>query len=214
MSSLQSHTSSKSRRRLATWLAFGAAGLATGAVWATGFASVGGTTGNNDPSPIVAPSAPAAHTAALAGAITAGSDLTVDWAGRWGSVSADTNFFTVDLSGEANTQTYNVAFLLTNTTDISSAGWSSLQLKVEEVDAGAGPCDASDYDGTQNAKVMTFDSKDAGVYWNGLAGGKVYCLGINAGGGQDPAGTFLRRDSDTADPSVYPRFLATVDRAS
>jgi hypothetical protein len=214
MSSNDSHAPSKSRRRLAAWLAFGAAGLATGAVWATGFASVGGATGGDVASPIVDPSDPAPHTAALASAITPGSDLTVDWAGRWGAVSADTNFFTVDLTGEAGTRTYNVAFLLTNTTDISSAGWSSLQLKVEEVDAGAGPCNASAYDGAQNPKVMTFDSKDAGVYWNGLAGGKVYCLGINAGGGQDPAGTFLRRDSDTVAPTVYPRFLATVDRAS
>ena len=216
MSSIDSQHSSKPRRRgLAAWLAFGAVGLATGAVWATGFASIGGSTGSNDPSPIVAPSAPAAHNPSLAGVITAGSPLTVDWNGRWGSITADTNFFTVDLSSQPNTQTYNLAFLLTNTTDISGNGWSSLQLKVEEVDAGTtGPCDASAFDGTQNPQVMAFDSQDAGVYWNGLAGGHVYCLGINASDGQDPSGTFLRRDSDTVAPSVYPRFLATADRAS
>src|SRR3954454_21125330 len=134
MSSMPSPTSSKPRRRLAAWLAFGAAGLATGAVWATGFASVGGANGTNDPSPIVAPSAPASHSANLAGVVTAGSPLTVDWDGRWGSISSKTNFFTVDLTGEANTRTYNVAFLLTNTTDISGHGWSSLQFKIEEVD--------------------------------------------------------------------------------
>ena len=211
-----SNTHTKPRRRgLAAWLAFGAAGLATGAVWATGFASVGGANGTNDPSPIVAPSAPASHSPNLAGVVTAGSPLTVDWNGRWGSVSAKTNFFTVDLSGEPNTQAYNVAFLLTNTTDISGHGWSSLQLKVEEVDAGTtGPCDASAFDGTQHPKVMAFDSQDAGVYWNGLTGGEVYCLGVNASDGQDTTGTFIRRDSDTVAPTVYPRFLATVDRAS
>lgn len=209
------HTSKPRRRGLAAWIAFGAVGLATGAVWATGFASVGGATGNNDPSPIISPSAPASHSPVLgSGVVTAGSPFTVDWAGRWGSV-ANTNFFTVDLSGKPNTQTFNVAFLLTNTTDISGHGWSSLQLNVEEVDAGtSGPCDASAFHGTQNAKVMAFDAQDAGVYWNGLAGGEVYCLGVAASDGQDTTGTFIRRDSDTVAPTVYPRFLATVDRAS
>jgi len=210
-----SHHSTKPRRRgLAAWLAFGAVGLATGAVWATGFASVGGATGTNGPSPIVAPSAPASHNPALSGVVTAGSPLTVDWSGRWGAISADTNFFTVDLTGEPNTQTYNLAFLLTNTTDISGHGWTSLQLKVERVDAGTGPCDASAFDGTKNPQVMAFDAQDAGVYWNGVAGGDVYCIGVNASDGQDTTGTFLRRDSDTVAPTVYPRFLATVDRAS
>ena len=215
MSNIDSQHSTKPRRRgLAAWLAFGAVGLATGAVWATGFASVGGATGTNGPSPIVAPSAPAQHNPALAGVVTAGSPLTVDWNGRWGSISADTNFFTVDLTNEPNTQTYNLAFLFTNTTDISGNGWSSLQLKVEQVDAGAGPCDASAFDGNQNPKVMSFDAQDAGVYWNGVAGGDVYCIGVNAADGQDPNGTFLRRDSDIVAPTVYPQFLATVDRAS
>lgn len=216
MSSTNSQPTLRPRRRgLAAWLAFGAAGLATGAVWATGFASIGGASGNNDPSPIVAPSTPAAHNPSLFGVVTAGSPLTVDWAGRWGSIPTDTNLFTVDLSSEPSTQSYNLAFLLTNTTDISSAGWSSLQLKVEEVDAGvSGTCDASAFDGTQNPEVMAFDSQDAGVYWNGLPGGHVYCLGVNASDGQDQQGTFLRRASDTDVPSVYPTFLATADRAS
>jgi hypothetical protein len=210
-----SSTHTKPRRRgLAAWLAFGAVGLATGAVWATGFASVGGATGTNGSSPIVAPSAPASHAPDLGGVVTAGSPFTVNWSGRWGAV-ANTNFFTVDLSGKPNTQTFNVAFLLTNTTDISGNGWSSLQLKLEEVDAGtSGPCDASAFDGTQNPKVMAFDSQDAGVYWNGLPGGEVYCLGIAAADGQDTTGTFIRRADDSVAPTVYPRFLATVDRAS
>jgi hypothetical protein len=207
------HTSKPRRRGLTAWLAFGAVGLATGAVWATGFASVSGQVGNDDPSPIVAPSAPAAHAPELSGLVTADSPtFDVDWNGRWGSV-ANTNFFTVDLHGKA-TGTFNVAFLLTNGSDLSGAGWSSLQLKLELVDAGAGPCDASAFDGTNNAHVMAFDSNDAGVYWNGLAGGKVYCVGVAASNGEDTAGTFIRRDSDTVAPTVYPNFTATVDRAT
>ena len=201
----------KARRRLSIWLGFAALGIATGAVWATGFASVGGATGTNGSSPMVAPSAPGAHAPDLQGTVTAGSQLTVDWAGRWGS-TASTNFFTVDLSGEANTRTYNVAFLLTN--DISGDGWSSLQLELEAVDIATGPCDPADFDGTNRARVMAFDAQDAGVYWNGLAGGSVYCIGVNASDGHDTGGTFLRRASDSSGPAEYPTFVATVDRAS
>jgi hypothetical protein len=201
----------KARRRLSIWLGFAALGIATGAVWATGFASVGGATGTNGSSPMVAPSAPGAHAPDLQGTITAGSQLTVDWAGRWGS-TASTNFFTVDLSSEANTRTYNVAFLLTN--DISGDGWSSLQLELEAVDIATGPCDPADFDGTNRPRVMAFDAQDAGVYWNGLAGGSVYCIGVNASDGHATDGTFLRRASDSSGPAEYPTFVATVDRAS
>lgn len=201
----------RTRRRLAAWLTFGVVGIAMGAVWATGFASIGGATGANGGSPMLTPSSPGAHTADLAGTATAGSPLTVDWAGRWGSTGA-TNFFTVDLSGEPISRTYNVAFLLTN--DISTAGWTSLQLLVENKDIASGPCVASAFDGTNRPQLMAFDSLDAGVYWNGLAGGSVYCIGIAASDGNDTSGTFLRRASDTTGPSVYPTFVATVDRAS
>jgi hypothetical protein len=196
---------------LGAWLAFGAVGIATGAVWATGFASVGGATGTTASSPILAPSNPAAHTANLQGAVAAGSALTVDWTGRWGS-TASTNLFTVDLSAKPGTQTFNVAFLLTN--DISSAGWTSLQLKLEAVDIASGPCNPAAFDGTNRARVMAFDAQDAGAYWNGLSGGSKYCIGVAAADGHDTAGTFLRRADETTGPSTYPTFVATVDRAS
>jgi hypothetical protein len=199
------------RRRLAAWLTFAVVGIATGAVWATGFASIGGATGTNGNAPILAPSAPAAHTPYLQGAVTAGSPFTVDWAGRWGSTAA-TNFFTVDLSGKPGTETFNIAFLLTN--DISNSGWTSLQLKLENVAIASGACNASDFDGTNSPKVMAFDAKDAGAYWNGVAGGSKYCIGVAASDGTDSAGTFIRRDSDTVAPTTYPTFIATVDRAS
>jgi hypothetical protein len=215
MSSTGSSQSSthRSRRRLAVWVAFGVAGLASGAVWAFGFATVSGATGANAASPIITPSTPDVHTPDLAGLVAAGSPLTVNWAGRWGAV-ADTNFFTVDLSAQSSTRTYDVAVLVTNATAFSDQGWTSLQLKLEEVDAGAGPCVASAFDGNQHPRVMALDSEDAGVYWNSLPGGDVYCFGLHAGDGQDTAGTFLRRASDTVDPAVYPQFLATVDRRS
>ena len=201
----------KGRRRLGVWLTFAAVGLATGAVWATGFASVGGATGTNGSSPMVAPSAPGAHSPELEGLVAAGSPLTVDWAGRWGS-TASTNFFTVDLSGQSVLRTYNVAFLLTN--DISGDGWSSLQLQLEAVEIASGACDPADFDGTNLPRVMAVDAQDAGVYWNGVAGGSKYCVGIAASDGNDTAGTFLRRADDSTGPGEYPTFVATVDRAT
>ena len=62
---------------------------------------------------------------------------------------------------------------------------------------------------------MAFDAEDAGVYWNALAGGHALLLSASrTADGHDIAGTFLRRDSDTVAPTVYPRFVATVDRVS
>jgi hypothetical protein len=205
-------TARRGRRRLAAWLTFAALGIVMGAVWATGFASIGGAQGSTAGSPAVTSGGASDHVNALAGTVTAGSPLTVNWTGRWGSTAA-TNFFKVDLDSKPGAQTFNVAMLLTN--DISAFGWESLELKVEQKDVGAGgSCTpATDFDGTQNPKVMVFDTRDAGAYWNGLAGGSTYCVGIAASNGQDTSGTFLRSASDTP-PTGYPTFTATVDRAS
>ena len=75
------------------------------------------------------------HTDALAGVMSAGSPLTVNWTGRWGSTAA-TEFFKATLDSKPVGQTFNVAMLLTN--DISTYGWESLQLKVELKDVGVG----------------------------------------------------------------------------
>jgi len=104
--------------------------------------------------------------------------------------------------------------LLTNNT--STGGWESLQLKVEQKDVGVGGSCATPgtiFDGTQNPKVMFFDQADEGVYWNGLAGGSTYCIGLAASNGQNTLGTFLRSATDS-EPTVYPKFTATVDRST
>jgi hypothetical protein len=203
----------RSRRRLATWLAFGAAGLATGAVWATGFASVTGANGTAAASPVLTKTAPAAATSALSGAVTAVTPLAFAWQGRWGSIAADTVMFKVDLSGsDYNGKTYNLAVLLTNTSVLT--GWASMQLQIERVDeAASGSCTAADLDGTNHPQVLNFDDEDAGIYWNGVAGDAVYCLGLASSPGDDLAGTFLRAAQDTP-PTAFPTFVTTVDRAS
>ena len=206
-------TGERNRRRIAAWLAFAALGVGMGAVWATGFASIGGAngTGANSTGALITPSNPGAQAAALAGTVTAGDPFTVNWTGRWGSV-VDTNFFTVDLSAKPGTQTFNVATLLTN--DLSAAGWTSLQLKFEAADRLTGACAAGDFDGTKRPRVVSLDARDKGAYWNGLVGGNIYCIGINAADGTDETGTFLRRADETTGPSTFPDFVTTVDRAS
>lgn len=200
------------RPRLAAWLAFGATGLATGAVWATGFASVSAGNGTTGESPAMAKTAPSASTSALTGTVTTVDPISFDWDGRWGKITAKKVMFKVDLSAFANTKTYNVAMLLTNTSVLT--GWASLQLEFERVDKAAnGTCAASDFDGTQNAKILNVDDQDAAVYWNALPGNAVYCLGISTSTGDDVAGTFLRAAQDSA-PTSFPVFIATVDRAS
>jgi hypothetical protein len=202
----------RSRRRLVAWLTFAAVGISMGAVWATGFASIGGANGTNGSSPSVTSSNPPQHTPELSGLVTAGSPLTVDWNGRWGGTAA-TKFFEVDLTGKAS-GTYNVAMLLTN--DISGHGWTSLQLNLELYDAGSGSCTAADFDGTGVKHLVALDTRDAGAYWNGLAAAKRYCIGVAAAPNpaSDPTTTFIRRDSDTVAPDLFPTFVATVDRAS
>jgi hypothetical protein len=206
-----SHKSS--RGRLVAWLAFGAVGLATGAVWASGFASSSGANGTTVISEALTKTAPTTATSALSGTTTAVTPLAFDWQGRWGSISSKTVMFKVDLSGaDYAGKTYNIALLLANTSDMS--GWASMQLKLERVDvAASGACVAGAFDGTKHPEVLNFDDEDAGVYWNGVAGDAVYCLGLNAAPGDDATGTFLRAAQDTP-PTAFPTFITTVDRAT
>lgn len=216
MSSIEpSKSAPRSRRRLAAWLAFGAVGLATGAVWATGFASAGGASSGRVTSPALARSAPADQADRLAGTVvvdTALLDYTYE--GSWGAI-VDTNLFTVDLTGHPGT--YNLALLLADKTPLT--GWSSLQIEFQMVPAsGAGDtCVASDFAvGTAAAdkNVMRFDAEDAAVYWNAVPGNAVYCLGVDGSDGRNLNRTWLRGADENVSPSVFPAFVATVDRAS
>jgi hypothetical protein len=227
MSTLDSSSTprSRNRRRLAAWLAFGVAGLAAGAVWATGFATNTGAVGTTAASPIIKPSAPTTAAAGLLGTVAKDQTLHYNWTGAWGSVAA-TNMFTVDLTGK--TGTYNLALLLTNgaalTNGGTGSGWASLQLQVEEGDSTAGDCSDVSFDQTDatlNPKIMSFDTEDSAVYWNALAGNKVYCIGVGASDGhgytdasETTQGTLLRATDPATAPSVFPEFVTTVTRAT
>jgi hypothetical protein len=193
-------------------MAFGAVGLATGAVWATGFTSFTGTQGTAVGSPAMTKGTPADDANSLTAVAAKVNDISYDFDGRWGKIAANTVTVKVDLSTFAATKHYNVALLLTNTSDLTD--WASMQLKFENVykAAATATCDPADFTGSAHAKVLNFDNEDAGVYWNALPGNAVYCIGVSAATGDDMAGTFLRAATDTA-PSHFPSFITTVDRA-
>jgi hypothetical protein len=199
--------------KLTAWLAFGAAGLATGAVWASGFATstadnrTGGTAG----SPALVKTAPTVATNDLEHKSSAVDPLEFDWDGRWGSIDADTLMFQVDLSTFSASKHYNIATLLANTSQLT--GWATLQLKLELVAAAGATCDVTDLAGTTDPEILNSDDQDAGVYWSNLAGGAVYCIGAKTAHGDDAAGTFLRSSADTP-PTDFPTFITTVDRTS
>ncbi|RKQ92312.1 hypothetical protein C8N24_2157 [Solirubrobacter pauli] len=202
------------RPRLAAWLAFGATGLATGAVWATGFATVSAGNGTTGGSPALTKTDAVDDATALSTTASPVSPIVFDWDGRWGKVTAPKVMFKVDLSDPkfADPKRYNVAILLTNVTALT--GWATLQLELEHVEkAAGGTCAAADFDGTKDPKLLNVDNQDAGVYWNTLEGEKVHCFGIGVTPSPvDYSTTFLRSAQDTP-PSVFPSFVATVDRA-
>lgn len=205
------------RPRLAAWLAVGATGLATGAVWATGFATVSAGNGTTGGSPALTKTDADPDSILLSTTASAVNPIVFDWDGRWGKITTKKVMFQVDLSDAAkfgNPKKYNVAILLTNITALT--GWATVQLELEHVEAAGAACDATDaaaFDGTKDAKLLNIDNQDAGVYWNGLDGEKVHCFGISTTpSAPDQTTTFLRSATDTP-PSVFPSFITTVDRA-
>ena len=202
------------RPRIAAWLAFGATGLATGAVWASGFATVSAGNGTTGGSPALTKTDAVDNASALNGTAAAVDPIVFDWDGRWGKITTAKVMFKVDLSDAkfADPKRYNVAILLSNITALT--GWATLQLELEHVEKAAnGTCAAADFDGTKDPKLLNIDDQDAGVYWNTLAGEKVHCFGIAVTpASADYTTTFLRSAQDTA-PTVFPSFITTVDRA-
>ena len=160
-------------RRLAAWLAFGAVGLATGAVWATGFASSTAGNGTTDPSPAVTKTAPdGRHVGARAAPWPTRPALTFDWdrplgldRRRHGDVHGRP-----ERRGSTTARPTTSRMLLANTSVLT--GWASLQLEIERVDEAAGGTVRRRPTSTARPtpKVLNFDDEDAGVYWNGLAG--------------------------------------------
>ena len=213
----------RARRRTALWGAFLVLGLALGTIYATGFASTGGTTGTTDPA-AANTNTPGDNqdTSALAALTTSpGGNLVFNWSGRWGSVASNA-MYQVDLDGLSASNNYYVSVYLGNT----PSGFSDLQLQLRIKDDGpAGICNAADITGvadTDDFRVMAFDSQDAQVTFagmdgvtTGLDGGSTYCIGIAnyANSGKDASGTFIRKNNTGgAFGGTYPTFIASLNQ--
>jgi hypothetical protein len=210
------------RQRLAIWAAFLLVGLSLGIIWATGFASTGGTTGTiNGPGSGLS-SAPGANedNSNLANKIVSNGNLVWNWQGRWGSIDSKA-MYEVDLDTLSASDEYFVSVLLT---DVPS-GFSDLQLQLRIADVGAGgTCNATAIDAaspSSNYRLMIFDTNDAQVTFagmggsnTGLPGASTYCIGISdyAGSGKDEAGTFIRRSTGGSFSGDYPEFVATLNQ--
>lgn len=206
MSSLNTRTARRSRRRLALWLGFGIVGLSMGAIWATGFATFSAGAGTPGTDAIVVPGSPTDAANPLASAVSAdATPWTVTWNGLWGATHAY-SFFTVTTPASPNTATYNLAMLLSNGANLG-ATWQTLQLKVWLVNLGsAANCSAAgvfngadgddnemDLDTTTDTEVVNpitagawrvfnFDANDSAVYWNSADSDVQTALsGITAG---------------------------------
>ena len=190
-----SNSAPRSRRRLAAWLAFGAVGLATGAVWASGFASVSASQrrhrrlagarrrplrrprrrrsrGTDDRRHADSPS--------TGRAVGARSPPTRHVQGR----PERRGLRRQDLQRRAAARQHVRADRL---------GLDAARGRARRRGRRPARCTAADFDGHQRpTKVLNFDDEDAGVYWNALAGDAVYCIGVASSPGDDVAGTFLR----------------------
>ena len=215
MSSIDpSNSAPRSRKRLAAWLAFGAIGLATGAVWASGFGTATAVNGTTDVSPALAKAAPAVASNALAGKVTKIADLTYDWEGRWGSIAADTTMFKVDLRHAPRAQHLQPRAARRQHHADDRLGLHAARGRAHRRRPAAGVCGAASYTHSgPEAQILHFNDQDGGVYWPAVPGNAVYCIGVSDSTGDVATGTFLRGAQDAA-PTVFPTFIATVDRAS
>ncbi|MFQ5948172.1 MAG: hypothetical protein ACE5KX_04875 [Acidimicrobiia bacterium] len=201
------------RRQALTWLAFGLVGLVMGVVWAVGVASstaIVDTAG-------AAPAAQVFGTASVppppslyATLLTADTPLTIGFTGQWGKIDADTPMFDVDLSAQSGT--YFVDIYLTN----NPTGWLVLQLEFRQVnkscsDVTLGP---ADWAAPAATSVMLVENEDAYATFSGLAGGGVFCLGIQqiTPKANDSAGTYIKRPKGGS--PTAPSFAAVLNRTS
>lgn len=208
----------RQRRRLCALAAFLALGLSLGTIWASGFATTGGTTGIASTSPFIyANPGNKQDTSGLNGLITSGGELSWSFQGQWGKV-ASLVMYTADL--DTLSGNYYVGVYLTNT----PTGFSDLQLQLRIANVGSGgSCTTAALEATpsSNYRIFTFDAVDAQVTFSGmgglttgLAGGNTYCVGIidYSGSGQDSAGTFIRKsNSGPTFTGVYPTFIAALN---
>lgn len=227
---LEERRRQRGRRRLAAWGAFLLLGLLLGAVYATGFATTGGSGSAAEATPLTGKPGDNEDSAELQSLITSTGSLSWSWVGRWGSVATKA-MYELDLSGKLASENFYAEVVLSNTpTKFSDL---QLQLRIAEPAAGKTCTEAESITkleeaGAEDRRVMIFDTADAQVTFSGmggattgLPGGAEYCIGIvnypaeggSLAAGKDESGTFIRKSEAGATFSgVLPAFIGTLNR--
>jgi hypothetical protein len=221
---LAERTRRRRRNRLAAVAGLAVVGLALGAVYADSIPSVGGSDGTTSATGTdgQGTSSPGGSTSPYSSLTTAGSGLTFDWSGKWGTFSTDQVLFTVDHTAAAAAgKTFQLDLVLTNNS-LTSGSWLNWdgggpQLKIAEKTIASGSCSSVDFDTSPDATLtVKFDSTDAHAAFSTLSDDtKKYCFGVGnySGNGKDSAGTFLRR-LDTGSTPTYPTFAGVLSRTA
>ncbi|HEX6115596.1 MAG TPA: hypothetical protein VFY99_00755 [Solirubrobacterales bacterium] len=232
----------RTRLRLAALAGLLLFGLSLGAIYATGFATTGGTTGSTqNATPLSNNPGDAQDTSGLNGLISTGcagcsANLTWNYSGRFGSVPSAV-MYDVNLTNEPLANNYFVAVYLSN----APAGYSDLQLQIRIATDGAdNACTTADLSntttvgtGSGNYRNMIFDTNDAQITFQGwvasgnaagsggLDGGERYCVGIYdypAGPSNVPPAAgrdpsgTFIRRVNTATTPTPPTFVATLNQ--
>jgi hypothetical protein len=186
---LEERRRQRTRRRLGAWGAFLLLGLLIGAVYATGFATIGaGTPSESTPESLAGePQATQAENSALKNSINpVTTELTYSWLGRWGSIETAV-MYELDLEGTdpvdeeeftASDKFYSEVVLLNEPT-----GFSDLQLQLRIAKLAEPSSESCALNGeaalksavapngggvVANQRVMHFDTSDAQVLFKGI----------------------------------------------
>jgi len=234
------------RRKTTLWALFGTVGLIMGAAYATGFVSTGnGATDAAGGAATQLIGKPAvSNTSLYAGRVAATTPLAITFDGNYGVIAADTNLFTVDLTGNdpygvaySSSNHYFADILLTNWSALGMAPggtpeWDTLDFKIQEVDCGStawtpGSSTWAGYTSpAPTTAMMVVDRVDAHVTFSGLPGGTKYCFGLApasaltestallGASSGSVADTVMIRPDSSAVPATAPNFTLTLNRQS
>jgi hypothetical protein len=230
----------RKRRYLRAWALIGAAGLITGAAYASGFATQAPVAPDDSVADGAATPVFGQEGAALnslySGLVSAEGALDIPAFDGTYATFPELTLFEVDLTkpdayNKALTGTFFTDVYVTNWTDLGyNAGapeWSQLNFKFLQSDT---TCALADFSAAPAAsQQLSVDRIDAHVTFSGLAAGSTYCIGLRAEDALTQSetanaavaanlgvldGTFITRPDIAAPPAAAPQFTAVVNRSS
>jgi hypothetical protein len=225
----------RKRRYLRVWALIGAAGLITGAAYASGFATdppaVPTDLADDVANPMLGQNG-APLSSLYSGTVAAAGSLDITtFDGVYGTL-LNTKLFEIDLAkmdpyGKPYAGTFYADVYVTNWTALgypAAPEWSQLNFKFLQSAAGKDCSDAAFYTAPTATQQLSVDRVDAHVTFSGLTGGNKYCIGL----AQEDAlsqsghtitagvidGTFITRPDTVVIPTAAPQFTAVMNRSA